>query len=118
MARTAITIQSPVVAGIVPTYEAANADGHMFTNTGTEILHIKNGSGSSINVTLQTGLTIDGLAVADRTVAIAAGAEKMMSGLATQYYNQTSGADAGKVYIDLSAVTTVTLAVFKSAGPA
>lgn len=118
MARTTITAQNPVAAGITPTYEAANVDGHMFTNTGYEILHVKNNNAGALTVTLQTALTIDGLAVADRTVTVAAGAEKLISALSPHYYNQAAGsADANKVYVDYSLTASVTVAVLKSNGP-
>ena len=87
-------------------------DGHSIPGDGDTVLHIKNGSGSSINVTIQTGGTFEGEAVADKVVAIAAGAEKLIGRFRPALYNQPAGADGGKVLVDFSAVTTVTCAAF------
>lgn len=65
---------------------------------------------NSINVTLPTPATADGLAVADRAVTVAAGAHAVIGlGASSQagIYAQLDGS----VYVDYSAVTTVTVAV-------
>lgn len=108
MARSALTLQTVAKTGIVPSYAAANADGNSFANDGNTVIHVKNGSGSSINVTLQTPGTVDDLAVTDRVVAVAAGAEKMIGPFPPGIYNQS-----GSVYVDYSDVTTVTVGAFK-----
>lgn len=115
MARTALTPQHIVDEGIVPTYAAANVAGHSIPGDGDHILHVKNGSGSSINVTIQTAATEDGLAVADQIVAIAAGAEKFIGPFRPATYNRASGdpTDPGLVWVDFSAVTTVTVALLE-----
>lgn len=109
MARTASAVQQIVRTGLTPAYSAANADGHSIANDGRVFQHIKNGSGSSINVTAQTPATVDGLAVAERVVAIPAGEERMIGPFQPGIYNQADGS----VYIDYSAVTTVTVATFR-----
>lgn len=108
MARSALTVQTIVKTGIVPSYAAANVDGNSFANDGNTFHHVKNGSGSSINVTYQTPGTVDDLAVTDRVVAVAAGAEKMIGPFPPGIYNQS-----GEVYVDYSAVTTITVAAIK-----
>lgn len=110
MARTAITPQAAVAAGTAVTFEAANVDGNSFTAARGRALHVKNGSASPITVTVPTPASVDGLAVADRAVAVAAGAHTVIGlGAATAagIYAQTDGS----VYVDYSAVTTVTVAV-------
>src|SRR5688500_167062 len=104
MARTALTPQSFTSAGAVPAYSAANADGHSVVNSGRTLLHVKNGGGSSINVTIQTPGSVDGLALPDKVIAVANGAEKIIGKLATNVYNQADGT----VNVDFSAVTSVT----------
>lgn len=106
MARTALAVQQISRAGITPSYSAANADGHSVLNSGKEFLHVKNGSGSSINVTVQTPGTVDGQAIADRVVAVGAGAEKMIGPFPPDTYNQPG---TNTLYVDFSAVTTVTV---------
>ena len=63
MARTELTIQEIARAGLEPSYSNAAADGNNFENTGREFVHVKNGSGSAVTVTIQTPGTVDGLAV-------------------------------------------------------
>jgi hypothetical protein len=109
MARQTKTVQVIARTGTIPTYAAATAtDGHKFANDGNTFLHVKNGGGSSINVTIQTPGTVDGLTVSDLVVAVAAGAEKMIGPFPPGIYNQS-----GEVYVDWSAVTSVTMAAIK-----
>lgn len=109
MARTALTVQQVSRAGITPTYGAANVDGHSFPNTGVELVHVKNAGGASMNVTVQTPNAVDGLAIADRVVAVANGSEKMIGPFPRSTYNQ----GAEEVYLDFSAVTSVTIAAIR-----
>ncbi len=115
MARTAIIVQDIVAtaAALEPTYEAAFVDGHKFTNTDRHFLHVKNGGGGATVCTVQTPKTVDGLAVAELIVSIAAGEERMIGPFPPGTYNQPSGADAGMVYVDFDVLTTVTLAAIK-----
>jgi hypothetical protein len=108
MARTALTVQSVTETGIIPSYAAANVDGHSVPPGA--ILHVKNGSGVSINVTIQTGATSAGRAIADDVVAVGAGAEKMILLQNRALLARQDAPDRGKVYVDFSAVTTVTIA--------
>lgn len=100
------------VSGIVPTYAAAQAPGsgsNAFLNNGRTFIHIKNGGASPITATFQTPIDVNGLAVADLAITIANGAEKMVGPFETNIFNQSDG----KVYVDWSAVTSVTAAVFQ-----
>ena len=106
--------QSVTQAGIVPSFEAAHTDGDMFPNSGSEILYIKNGGGGTVVVTIISPKTVDSLAVADLTVSIATGVDKMIGKLTPDTFNQPSGADAGKVYVDYDGVASVTVGVFKA----
>jgi hypothetical protein len=49
----------------------AASGGATRSNTGREVIHIHNLSGGPITVTISTPDTVDGLAVAERTVVIA-----------------------------------------------
>jgi len=113
MARTALTVNEVVRAGVAFSPSAANVDGHSLANdrNAALFLYVNNGSGSSVTVTIQTPGTVDGLAVADRTVAVAAAAEKLIGPFPSGVYDQSDGA----VYVDFSAVTSVTVAAFKIA---
>jgi hypothetical protein len=110
MARTAIATTAQGDAGIdITTMPAANVDGHAIEGGGSTQLAVRNASGVSVNVTFQSAATLDGLAVADLVVAVPAGATKLCKRLSPAVYDRPSGAvDAGKVYVDFSAVTSVT----------
>jgi hypothetical protein len=100
----AILTVTPVTrAGIDIAGAAADVAGDSFPNTGHEYLVVKNGSGAPITVTLDIKQTVDGQAVTDPTVTIAAGASKIIGPFPTGIYNDTNGR-AGVTY---SAVTTV-----------
>lgn len=107
MARTAITAQVATPAGLAPAFEPANVDGNSFVLRQSRALRVKNGSGASVNVTIPTPGTVDGLAIADRVVAVAAGADMLIGLGRGDVYRQTDGS----VYVDYSAVTSVTVAV-------
>lgn len=90
------------VAGV-----AAGAGGDSFANTGKEFLEVKNGSGASITVTLDVQATLEGMAVTDPTVAVAAGATKIIGPFPTHLFNDANG----RANVTYSAVTTVTVKV-------
>ena len=107
MARTALTVNRVDLDGVTKTLAAANADGHSipWNRNFRQWLTVKNGGGSSITVTVQTPRTVGGLAVADRTVSVAAGAEVDIALTDTQNYLQADDS----TYVDFSAVTSVTV---------
>lgn len=108
MARTAITAAQIDNDGVVASLTAANADGHSITYRDNLFLCVLNGSASPITVTVQTPNTVGGLAIADRAVTVAAGARAYISLDNAELYRQADGA----VYVDFSAVTTVTVQAF------
>lgn len=109
MARTSITTQAIVDTGLEATFEAANADGNAIPGDGTTILHVVNGSGADVDVTIQTGGTYHGKAVADTVVTVTAGEERLIGRFKPALYNQASD---GLVYIDYESVTSVTVAAY------
>lgn len=90
---------------------AAAAGGDTFPNTGREVLIIKNGGGAPITLTVATPATVDGLAVADLTATIGAGATRMIGPFPPSVYS----ASDGSVALTYSAVTSVTVAAVKVA---
>lgn len=109
MARTAITPQRATSAGLALTTEAANVDGNSIVQEGRRILVATNNSGASINVTLPTPGTVDGLAITDRVVAVPAGATRYI-GIMNAAYRQPDGS----VWADYSAVASVVVAVLEA----
>jgi hypothetical protein len=100
------------VADLNPTAPDALGD---VVDPGT-YLFVDNGSGGSINVTVQTpgveGPGV-GLAVADNVVAVPAGKFAVIYLDPSLYQRpRSAGSDIGKVYVDYSAVASVTRAVF------
>jgi len=96
-------------AGVVADGAAAAGGGDAFLNTGAEILVIKNGSVSSINVTLVTQATVDGNAVADPVVAVAAGVTKAIGPFPRYIFGDANGL----VQVTYSAVTSLTVKVLR-----
>ncbi len=109
-ARAEVAVQQIARTGLNPAYiPAVPADGHKFNNTGREFLHVKNGAVSPITVTIQTPGLVDGLAVAELTVAVPNAGERMIGPFPTNIYNQAGN----MVYVDYSSETSVTVAVLR-----
>ena len=113
MARTNLTVQEIELEGLAPSFEAFNADGEMITNDGQTFIEVKN-TGDEKTITVVTPLEVSGLAVTDLTVTIpATTGDKMIGPFPRAHFNQQSGDDKGKVYINVSDETAVTIAAFK-----
>lgn len=94
-------------AGKQLTQQAAAVGGDRAPVGDRTFLLVHNGSGSSINVTLDTtGLAFNGVAIPDTVIAVAAGTDKLIPLRAE--YAAASDSLAGIAY---SAVTSVTVAV-------
>lgn len=105
----ALTVQDVTAAGVTPSYVAASAGGDTFVNNGKTILHIKNGGGSSINVTITRAKTCSFGFSHDVVVAVGAGSEKMIGPFPAEQFNN----DSGLVAVAYSAVTSVTVAALE-----
>ena len=95
--------------GIAPEFAAAAALGDYFANTGTEYIHVKNADAEPHTVTIATQVTVDGLAVAERTLTVASGEEKICGPFPRNTYSDANG----RVQLTYDAVTDVTIGVFK-----
>lgn len=104
-----LTAQQMSRSGLNPTYASAAGGGDEFVNTGEEYIHIKNGDASSHTITIVTQNTSDGLAVADRAVAVPAGEERKIGPFPTAIYNDANQ----KVQLTYDGVTSVTIGIFK-----
>jgi hypothetical protein len=67
-----LTLQTLDRDGLNPSFASADVGGDQFANTGKEFVYLKNDDGSSKTVTLVIQATIDGQAVINRTVIVAA----------------------------------------------
>lgn len=109
MARTALTYQQIVRTGLETAYAAVDQpNGEQFANNGRMFLHVKNGAGSDITVTVTTPNTVDGLAIADQDIVVTAGEERMIGPFPPGIYNSD-----GNVLVDYSSGTSVTAALLR-----
>jgi len=116
MAYTELVYQEIVRTGLSPSYTGALATGHGFENSDESvILHVKNASGASVDVTISTPNTLDSLAISDLVVAVPAGEERFIGPFPAEVYEQYDS-DIDKrnlVLVDTSAQTSVTYAALK-----
>ena len=112
MTRTALTVQEVVRTGITPSFGAAQTtDGNSFPNDGNTYIEVKNTTATACTVTIQEPETVDGLAVADRTVSVpGTTGDKVIGPFPPARYNQSDGS----VYVDVS--KAVTLGAFRLKG--
>lgn len=109
-----ITAQAPSETGAALTYTAAGVSGDSFTNTGKEVIHVKNGGGSSITVTVKsrdTAPDVSGygpVSKPDRQVTISAGGDRMIGPFPQKAFNEAS---TGRVSLTYSSTTSVSAAV-------
>ena len=111
----ALPVVEIVRAGIVSTtlpVTPTATHGNKMLNDGRTFIEVNNGSGDSIDVTINTPGSVDGYAIAELTVAVAAGVRKKI-GPFTSIFNQSDG----YVWVVCSAVTTVTMGAFRMQNP-
>lgn len=114
MARAVLAPIAPSIDGASITYTAPTVDGDA-VQPGTTLL-VKNGSAAAITLTLVTDALIGGLAVADKTITVGAGADVLVAVPRDTIYRETSaGPTFGLVQVDYSAVTSVTRASIANA---
>lgn len=105
-----LTVQEISRSGLGPTYASAAGGGDTFANDGRTMVHIKNGGGAPITLTAVTPLVVDGLAVADLTVTVTNGQERMVGPFPVGTFNDPA---TGQVALTYSGVTSVTVGVFR-----
>lgn len=112
-ARVSVTTQAIVKTGLNPALTGPTVDGDVI-DTGRVFLRVDNGGGSSITVTVQTPLQVDGLDVSDLTVSVPASGTRLIGPLSPSTFGQLSGsADVGRAYVDYTGtLTSVTRGVF------
>lgn len=112
MARTQLTVSDATLTGAATTYSAVDAtNGNYFINTGAEQLIIKNGSASSITVTVKSVPCSHGR-TGDAIVTVPASGERLVGPFPRELFNQPKP-NHNNVDIDFSAGTSVTAAVIK-----
>ncbi len=110
MPRTDIAPQTTTRAGITPTFTAAIADGHMFGNNGRRYLRVKNTDTTSKTVTVLYGSTVDGQTVPGKAITVPAATGDVTTAAWPSAYSQPDG----RVWLDYSATTGVSVAVLET----
>lgn len=104
MPRADIAITQIAQSGVYPSGTVGQVDGHKFGNSGDVFLEVVNASATvARDVTFPTPAERAGLAVADLVVNIPAAARKVIGPFEPSVFNQTSGVDDGKTYINYPA---------------
>jgi hypothetical protein len=111
MPRQELVLQTPTSSGLTPAYSTPTVNGFYVSTNGNTLVHVKNANAASCVVTLPVASTIDGNAVASKTITIPTGQERFIR-LQREYLQPESSADAGRAYMDFSIQTSVTAAAF------
>lgn len=105
-------VQVPPVGGVAPVYNAAGSTDTIAVNPGRHyIVHVKNGGGSSINVTVTDPNSVSPSGATQFNpnviVAVGAGTEKVMVLEATRFRDTS-----GNINLAFSATASVTYAIY------
>lgn len=101
-----LTVQKVSNSGMAPTYGSADVAGDKFANNGRQVLIVKNGSASSVTVTVNSQKPCDQGFDHDITVDVPASGEKWIGPFEPNRFNDKDG----NVNVAYSAVTSVTVA--------
>lgn len=107
---TALAPNSLAATAFSPASCAAGGD--QVANDGRTILYFKNTDSSTVTVTLATGGTVQGIALADLAFTIAQNAEKIVGPFDRLLWNDANG----YLQITYSAVTGMTVAAIRIPG--
>jgi hypothetical protein len=102
-----IAKQSIVTTGLNPSYGAAAGGGDQFINTGKEFLHVKNGGGGSIDVTIDSQTPCNQGFDHNLLVAVPNGQDRIIGPFDPGRFNDANG----YVKITYSGVAGLTVAV-------
>lgn len=104
----ALPTQVPPLAGLAVDFDAASGGGDTCLTGAGVLLLVKNGDAGSHTVTLVTPGTVNGLAIADRAIPVAAGAMEAIP-VTSDYRNPSTGV----ANITYDGVTSVEVAVLR-----
>lgn len=108
--RDNLTVQAMAVTGVAQSLAAASGDGQKFTNTGDTFVIVKNDYTATITATFVTPGQVAGLDIEDVDVAVGAGATKLVGPFLIGVFNQDTGTDKNKVYLNWNTAVTGTVA--------
>lgn len=103
MARADVATQQITRAGLAPTLTAPTVDGDVI-DAGRVALMVTNNGATGHTVTVQSPVTVDGLAVEELAVSVAAGETRLIGPFPARTFGRPVGSvDAGRVYVDYDA---------------
>lgn len=106
-----LTTQTIVPTGLTPAYSAAAGGGDKVAPGADTFIHVKNGSGGSLTVTVDSVVPSNYGTDADLVVAVPAGSERMIGPLAAPRFQSLTD---GLVNVTYSGVTSLTIAAIKA----
>lgn len=104
---TNVVTQPIVSAGTARTLVAADTANGNVCDTGRVFLEVNNTGGASINVTIQTNATVDGMAVGPRIVAVAAAAFTFIPLYPANYAQPNTSVNANRAQVTFSAACNI-----------
>ncbi|MFD1627654.1 hypothetical protein [Azospirillum griseum] len=109
--------QRPTEAGAALTYAAADPPGDSFLNTGKEVVHVKNGGGGPITLTVKSrnvAPEVPGygpVAKPDRAVTIPAGGDRLIGPFPIKAFTEPTTSRVSMTYSSTTGVTTAIITV-------
>ena len=104
-----LTVQQADLDGLSASYDACAGGGDVFTNDGSTFLHVKNGSGGALTVTVAAARQCDHGYTHDSVTSVGAGADAFIGPFDIPRFNNVSG----QCSITYSGVTSLTIAAIK-----
>lgn len=104
-----LSVQTITLSAITPSFTTASFGGDQFANSGYEFLWIKNSSGSSVTVTIDSQTPCNQGYDHNVTVTVPAGQERVVGPFQPGRFNDANG----NVKITYSSTANVTVGVFK-----
>lgn len=109
----ALATQSIRRSGLNPAYAAATGGGDTCTPGANTFLHVKNGGGAPITVTIAAkAIPFTDMIVGNLAVVVTNAQERMIGPIRPDAFADPAGTPAGSAAITYSAVTSVTVGVF------
>lgn len=109
MAVNTVIVQNAALTGLATSFEAANAGGNKFLNTGRELLIVKNGGGGNVVVTIAATVQCNQGILHNQAVTVLAGATEIIGTFPGARFNDATG----YVTVTYDGVGSVTIAVIK-----
>jgi hypothetical protein len=106
-----LNAQPVTIGGLSATYASASAGGDKVAPGERVFLHVKNGAGSPVTVTLAANATPSGLTVTNPTVSVPASGDRFIGPLSKTDYAAASDGLVGFTYSSNTSVTVAALRI-------